>query len=141
MEDKGGQEGDKRSPSRLQKKAPKTALQLDHNMNYNAAAADNPSCSSSSSSSTSSASRLPIPLLSPLIVAPPPLPQSEGNKGVAAGGMSQPVNHNRKKGEAAVSAPPRDGCRHPATNTAPFTKTSSLFSFFHSQCCIVHHHI
>ncbi|KAJ4979430.1 hypothetical protein NE237_010210 [Protea cynaroides] len=98
--------GEKRSPSKLQKKAPKSPLQLDNNM-YNAANA---------------ASRCAIPLLSPLILAPSPFAEYEDESiestsrpdhgGTATAGEGGPVS-TPPPGDGNIQLPALHSRNHP----------------------------
>ncbi|KAJ7947604.1 Major viral transcription factor [Quillaja saponaria] len=104
-------------PTRLQKQAP-ASLQLDQAAGTTPANPYYPSPESSRA----------IPLLSPLILSPQPLP------GISVKENRLPGNGNNE-GQGNSSAMQGTRWQHPAV--APFTEPSSLFSFFQAQCGIV----
>lgn len=102
--------------SRLQKKAPSN-LQL-----------------GSSSSSGSVPSRCPIPLLSPLILHPPPLPHTDDKEVLK-------TTENLKQGDNIISGSPTSsssGWQHPATLSSSLVDPSSILSSFQTQCGLAH---
>ncbi|XP_059660790.1 uncharacterized protein LOC132307135 [Cornus florida] len=105
--------------TRLQNHAP-AALQLDHVGTYNG------NTNPFDSYNETNFSRSAIPLLSPLIVSPPPLPEAEEKRFPENGNNQQSGN-----GENGAQ-PPTGGWQHPAMGT--MTDASSLFAFFQSQC-------
>ncbi|GAB4824443.1 hypothetical protein Ancab_007328 [Ancistrocladus abbreviatus] len=114
-----------RPPSRLQKRAP-AALQLDSNSR--GSATKNPFAADSGEPAVAA-----IPLLSPLILGPLQLPESEDNGGEGVQDGSQGSN----QGQVLAVPPGGEGWQHPAVAA---TDASSLFSFFQSQCALVDHH-
>ncbi|KAK3018622.1 hypothetical protein RJ639_003491 [Escallonia herrerae] len=111
-----------KSPTRLQKHAP-AALQLD----YVASRTDAHPCPSSGAPFSPCA----IPLLSPLVLPPPPLPEADERPSVGSGSNEQ--------GSCDQTGPSQNpgGWQHPAAGT--LTEPASLFAFFQSQCKLVPH--
>ncbi|XP_015874007.1 uncharacterized protein LOC107411018 [Ziziphus jujuba] len=105
-------------PTRLQKKAP-ASLKLDQVPT---------SAANDSFNETSKA----IPLLSPLVLSPQPLPEMLEKRRFGCAADQHDVEDKRSE---AVPLP-ADGWQHPAVPTT-FTDPSSLFAFFQSQCVIV----
>ncbi|KAJ8750597.1 hypothetical protein K2173_015769 [Erythroxylum novogranatense] len=101
-------------PTRLQKHAP-ASLVLDH-------LPTNPIVPEASGS------RTPIPLLSPLVLSPQPLPQEEAEQ--------EFVFHNCCGRDTLLPEPGK--CQHPAMS-AGYMDPSSLFCFFQSKCVLVNH--
>ncbi|XAR60645.1 hypothetical protein NMG60_11034102 [Bertholletia excelsa] len=122
--------------TRLQQQAP-PILQLD-NIND-----DNVDDTYHSYSSNDNTSCCPIPLLSPLILSPLPLPGPEGNRFTKGaendeqGGGDRGSGGDGGGGEKKAISPPQfgGGWRHPAVEPSP--DPSTLFSFFQNQCVLV----
>ncbi|EEF46069.1 uncharacterized protein LOC8281225 [Ricinus communis] len=108
-------------PTRLQKKAP-SSLQVNYSTIY-------PRMPSTSSPHT------PIPLLSPLIVSPPPLSQEaeEFRFPLICGEIDKGSNDKR-----IVSPILPGGWQHPAVANG-YMEPSSLFNIFQSKCVLVNH--
>ncbi|KAH7550001.1 hypothetical protein ACOSP7_024934 [Xanthoceras sorbifolium] len=112
-------------PTRLQKHAPST-LQLDH---FSGGGGGNPFVVSSSGNNTSSSSSLPvIPLLSPLVVSPRPLPEAEEFKFPKCG--NDEIGGSDKGGATAGG-----GWQHPAA--AGYTDPTTFLTYFQSKCVLV----
>ncbi|KAF5751427.1 hypothetical protein HS088_TW02G00441 [Tripterygium wilfordii] len=100
-------------PTRLQRQAPAT-LHLDH----------------VTTTINSFLAPTAIPLLSPLVVSPPPLPEQEEFIFPANGDSGKTTHEN-------VGAPLTmgGGWQHPAV--AGYMEPSAIFAFFQSQCVLV----
>merc|ERR1712071_167511 len=112
-------------PTRLQKRAP-AFLQLDQaasNINNNPFSP----CSDIAEA---------IPLLSPLVLSPQPLPEIIEKRLL---GRSATLNNddNDNVNRSGATSPP-GGWQHPAV-PATFTEPSTMFTLFQSQCLLVDH--
>lgn len=104
-------------PTRLQKKAP-ASLKFDQ-------------VSTSAANDSFNGTPKAIPLLSPLVLSPQPLPETSEKRRF---GCAEDKHHGEDKRSEAVPLP-EDGWQHPAVAT--FADPSSLFTFFQSQCMII----
>lgn len=111
-------------PTRLQNHAP-ACLQLDM---VEGSAPTNPFCPSPSSETSKA-----IPLLSPLVLSPQPLPEIVEKRLCE----SHHANNEQNNVGERNSTSPQGGWQHPAVAT--FTEPSTLFAFFQSQCMLVEH--
>ncbi|KAL5991792.1 hypothetical protein ACLOJK_012703 [Asimina triloba] len=112
--------GEEKPPSRLRKQAP-PSLQLDLV----------PATVFSFNPPT-----IPIPLLSPLVLAPPQIQSSGREQKPADQHGRDGSNENEKKVGLPAPARTPNGWQHPAVPLS--IEHSSLVSFFQAQCVIVH---
>ncbi|KAJ9172393.1 hypothetical protein P3X46_015636 [Hevea brasiliensis] len=112
-------------PTRLQKKAP-ASLQVTNCGNTNHLVP----------SKEASSPLTPIPLLSPLILSPPPSPQQAEEFRFPI--VSGEIDKGKEDKKGACYAP--GGWQHPAAAaTGGYVEPSSLFTFFQSKCVLVNH--
>ncbi|OVA17805.1 hypothetical protein BVC80_1835g193 [Macleaya cordata] len=143
--------GDNKPPSRLQKQSPAT-LQLDPTSSFVVSSGANNNhlfSSCSSPGNDTPYSNCPIPLLSPLVLTPPPLPLPNDDPQVVVVVVEEGSHHdeprkgsNDQTGSESINAPSPSsnaGWEHPAAPASAFIEPSSLISFLQSQCVLVHH--